>query len=135
MKYISLIMKYFLTAVLSNMYKSPVKFQSVSRLSNFFASGLLFLLRLTAAAAGRVCDVRQHGAKADGITKDTLAIQAAIDACAHAGGGTARLSGGTFLSAPIVLRSHITLDLPTGSILLGSPDHDDYPAKTEFRSP
>jgi polygalacturonase len=135
MKYISLLMKYFLTAVLSNMYKSQVKFQSVSRLSNFLASGLLFLLPLTAAATGRVCDVRQHGAKADGITKDTLAIQAAIDECAHAGGGTVRLSGSTFLSAPIVLRSHITLDLPTGSILLGSPDHDDYPAKTEFRSP
>ncbi|HEY6413469.1 MAG TPA: glycoside hydrolase family 28 protein [Edaphobacter sp.] len=82
-----------------------------------------------------MCDVRQHGAKGDGTTKDTLAIQAAVDECAHAGGGTVRLSGGTFLSAPIVLRSHITFELGAGGVLLGSPDHDDYPAKTEFRSP
>ncbi len=34
-----------------------------------------------------------------------------------------------------VLRSHITLELAVGSVLLGSPEHDDYPEKTEFRSP
>jgi polygalacturonase len=112
-----------------------VNFQLGTRFSNFFALCLLFLLPLGAAAAGRVCDVRQHGAKGDGVTKDTLAIQAAIDECARAGGGRVRLSGGTFLSAPIVLRSHITLELAAGVVLLGSPDHDDYPAKIEFRSP
>ena len=127
-------MKYFLTEGLRGLYKSLVKFQRITWFYNF-ATGLLFLFPLNAVAAGRICDVRQHGAKGDGVTKDTLAIQAAIDECAHAGGGTVRLSGGTFLSAPIVLRSHVTLDLPGGSVLLGSSDHGDYPAKTEFRSP
>ncbi len=90
---------------------------------------------LPAMAAYKVCDARAYGAKADGTTKDTRAIQAAIDDCANAGGGTVKLSGGTFLSAPIVLKSHITLDIAKGSTLLGSPDHADYPRKIEFRSP
>jgi polygalacturonase len=79
--------------------------------------------------------VRQYGATGDGVTKATLAIQAAIDDCAKAGGGTVLLAGGTFLSGPIVLRDHITLTIASGATLLGSPDHADYPAKTEFRSP
>jgi polygalacturonase len=34
-----------------------------------------------------------------------------------------------------VLRSNITLQLDKGATLLGSADHADYPAKTEFREP
>jgi polygalacturonase len=90
---------------------------------------------LPALAAGKVCDARTYGAKADGVAKDTKAIQAAIDDCASAGGGRVRLSGGTFLSAPIVLKSNITLEVGKGATLLGSPDHADYPKKTEFRAP
>ncbi len=86
-------------------------------------------------AAGKVCDARGYGAKADGATKDTKAIQSAIDDCAGAGGGTVTLASGTFLSGPIVLKSGITLDIGRGATLLGSADHADYPAKTEFRAP
>jgi len=85
--------------------------------------------------AMKLCDARTHGAKADGVTKDTKAIQAAVDACASVGGGTVRLSGGTFLSAPIVLKSYITLYIAKGATLLGSPDHDDYPQLEVFRAP
>jgi polygalacturonase len=85
-------------------------------------------------AAGS-CDARAYGAKGDGIAKDTVAIQKAIDACEQQGGGTVRLTAGTYLSAPIVLKSRITLQLDKGATLLGSPDHEDYPAKTEFRQP
>lgn len=93
------------------------------------------LVTVSLPATAKVCNARSYGAKADGVTKDTQAIQAAIDDCAKAGGGTVKLSGGTFLSAPIVLKSNITLDLEKGTTLLGSPDHVDYPAKTEFRAP
>jgi polygalacturonase len=105
------------------------------RLVAIVAAGLMAGAAIPAMAAGKVCNVRAYGAKADGTTKDTQAIQSAIDACEKAGGGTVELSGGTFLSAPIVLKSNITLDIAKGSTLLGSPDHADYPAKIEFRGP
>jgi polygalacturonase len=93
------------------------------------------IITVPAKAAEKVCDARTYGARADGTTKDTKAIQAAIDDCASAGGGTVKLAGGTFVSAPVVLKSNITLDIGKGATLLGSPDHADYPAKAEFRAP
>jgi polygalacturonase len=98
-------------------------------------TGVVALWSLPAVGAVKVCDARTYGAKADGVTKDTKAIQAAIDDCASAGGGTVKLAGGTFLSAPVVLKSNITLDVAKGTMILGSPDHADYPTKTELRAP
>ncbi len=89
----------------------------------------------TALYAARTCNPRDFGAKADGTTKDTAAIQEAIDTCAAKGGGTVRLTAGTYLSAPIVLKSNITFQLNKGATLLGSPDHADYLEITEFRLP
>ena len=39
---------------------------------------------------------KEFGAKADGVTKDTAAIQRAIDICAQNGGGRVLLEDGTF---------------------------------------
>jgi polygalacturonase len=72
-----------------------------------------------AARPPRVCDVRAYGATGNGTTKDTAALQAAIDDCAT--------TGGTFLSGSIQLRSHITLDVEAPATLLGSQDIADYP--------
>lgn len=80
------------------------------------------------------CDPAKFGAKADGITKDTAAIQAAIDFCEAKGGGTVTLNKGTYLSAPVVLKDNITLNVATGSTLLASPDHADYPETVVFRA-
>ena len=97
---------------------------------------LLFTLLagVPAAHAMPTCDAHAFGARGDGQTKDTAALQKAIDACARKGGGTVLLKG-TFLSGPLVLRSGITLQIPTGATLLGSPDHADYPKITELRNP
>jgi polygalacturonase len=95
----------------------------------------LFVTPTSARDASVTCDPRAYGAKGDGISKDTASIQAAIDACERQGGGTVRLSAGTYLSAPIVLKTSITLNLDKGATLLGSTDHGDYPPKTEFREP
>ena len=85
-------------------------------------------VRWIAVAAGKVCDAKKYGAKGDGTTKDTVAIQKAIDDCsAGKGGGTVVLDAGTYLSAPILLKSNMTLELKKDAILLGSPDHQDYP--------
>jgi polygalacturonase len=86
-------------------------------------------------AASPTCDPHVYGAKGDGVTKDTAAIQAAIDACEQQGGGTVRLASGTYLSAPVELKSNVTLHLDKGATLLGSSDHADYPAVTEFHLP
>ncbi|WP_420238935.1 glycoside hydrolase family 28 protein [Telmatobacter bradus] len=88
-----------------------------------------------AAQSATVCDVHTFGAKGDGASKDTVAIQKAIDSCAAQGGGTVLLSAGTYVSGPIVIKSNITLHLDKGATLFGSPDHDDYPAKVEFHTP
>jgi len=99
----------------------------------------LTLLALLAASpalgATRSCDPAQFGARADGRTKDTKAIQAAIDDCAAKGGGTVTLTKGTYVSAPIILKNNVTLDVAAGATLLGSPDHDDFPQTTVFQAP
>ncbi len=95
---------------------------------------LLSLLATPTMFAAKVCDVRAFGAKGDGVSKDTAAIQAAIDACAKAG-GTVEFSAGTYLSAPIVLKGGVTLQLDKGATLEGSAEHADYLPKTEFRLP
>lgn len=97
-------------------------------------------LRISAAvvlAAGIVCakdfDVRSFGAKGDGKTKDTAAIQAAIEACHTYGGGRVVLEHGTYLTAPITLKGGVDLHVDVSARLLGSPDLADYPNRTDIR--
>jgi polygalacturonase len=78
------------------------------------------------ARGGRV-SVRDYGAVGDGSKLDTRALQAAIDACAGAGGGTVHFPSGRYLSGTLFLKSHITLYLESGATLLGSPKLEDYP--------
>jgi len=71
------------------------------------------------------------GAIPDGKTKDTVALQAAIDKCSAQGGGEVELKPGTYLSGPLDLKSHVALRLYKGATLLGSPDVEDYPIRTD----
>ncbi|MFN2977200.1 glycoside hydrolase family 28 protein [Terriglobus aquaticus] len=82
--------------------------------------------------AQTVCNVRSLGAKGDGVTKDTAAIQKAIDQCAPSH-GVVLLEGGTFLTAPLQLRSGLTLRIASGSTLLGSRDVNDYPIRDDAK--
>ncbi len=78
-------------------------------------------------------DIRDHGAKGDGVAKDTAALLAAIDACAAAGRGRVIVPRGVFLIAPVKLASGVELHLAEGARLLGSPDLADYPDRTDVR--
>jgi polygalacturonase len=80
-------------------------------------------------SAVSIFDVRQFGAKGDGKTLDTAAIQMALDECAKAGGGTVLMGEGTYLSKPIFLKSsHTTLKLEEGATLQATDEPDDFAA-------
>lgn len=74
-------------------------------------------------------DPRSYGAMADGHSKDTAAVQAAIDAAA-AQGGTLRLAGGTFVCGTLYLKSNVALEITNSATLLASPDIADYGTDT-----
>jgi polygalacturonase len=71
--------------------------------------------------------VRDFGATGDGVTKDTVAIQKALDRCGVLGGGEVLFPSGTYLCGAIALRSNTTLRLGEGAIISGSPEFADYP--------
>src|SRR5215813_11958888 len=74
----------------------------------------------------RVYNVCDFGAKGDGATLDTVAVQAAIDACARDKGGTVLIPAGDFVVGTIELKSNVTLHLTAAGRLLGSGKPGDY---------
>ncbi|WP_158560588.1 glycoside hydrolase family 28 protein [Paenibacillus contaminans] len=73
-----------------------------------------------------VFNIKAYGAAGDGISKDTAAVQAAINACAEAGGGTVYIPPGRFLVGTLLLKDHMTLWLEAGAVLLSSTDKEDF---------
>lgn len=79
------------------------------------------------AAEKTPLNVRDFGATGDGETKDTAAIQKALDACAAAGGGTVAVPDGVYLTGSLTLGANTTLDLAGHASLVGSSNLADYP--------
>lgn len=79
---------------------------------------------------GPRCDIREHGARPDGQTLDTQAIQTTIDNCPA--GGTVVIPAGRYVSGALFLKSHMTLEIQHGATLLGSTRPQDYPLDKSY---
>lgn len=73
-----------------------------------------------------IFNVTNYGAKGDGVSLDTKAIQSAIND-ASVKGGRVVLPAGTYLTGTIFMRSNVTLEITEGAFLLGSTNISDYP--------
>jgi polygalacturonase len=93
-------------------------------MKTFFA--LAAVLLAGNAWAQRIFDVRDFGAKGDGITQDTATIQKTLDECSKAGGGVVRFPAGVYLSRPIFLHSETTIELEAGAMLLATTNQNDF---------
>lgn len=72
-------------------------------------------------------NIARYGAKADGLTVNTKAINQAIELCNAAGGGTVFVQKGLWVTGPIVLKNNVNLHLEKGALLQFSKNYDDYP--------
>jgi len=74
----------------------------------------------------KVFPISDYGAMGDGVAKNTEAINAAIAACAEAGGGVVLVPAGAWLTGAIHLKSNVNLHLSENAVLRFSDDPKDY---------
>lgn len=72
-----------------------------------------------------IVNVKELGARGDGVTLETAILQRAIDSCAVSG-GEVLVPPGTYLTGSLDLRSNVTLRLLRGAVILGSKNLSDY---------
>lgn len=71
-------------------------------------------------------NILAHGARPDGITLNTQAINTAITACSQRGGGVVLVPDGLWMTGPIALKSNVNLHLKQAATLLFTPDKSQY---------
>ena len=86
----------------------------------------LALCLLPCAAHGAIVNIADCGAAADTTHNSAHAIQAAIDSCARAGGGTVVIPAGKYMSSTVWLDDNVTLHFENGSVLYASRKLEDY---------
>ena len=82
-----------------------------------------------------IFDVTKYGAIGDGKTLNTKAVQAAVDACSEAGGGTVLFPRGEFVLSTVFLKSNVTIEIPKGTSVLGSLDFYDFAPEEDINYP
>ncbi len=83
-------------------------------------------------ANGLVFNVKEYGAKGDGVSLDTKAINKAIAACVKAGGGTVYVPPGTYVTGTFQLFRNVNLSLSAGTVILASGSSDDYLLQKDY---
>lgn len=77
-------------------------------------------------------NVRDSGAKGDGRTNDTAAINHAIDQCNKSGGGDVIFPAGTYSAASIHLKSNVRFVLDRDAVITGAKSGYDSPEPNAF---
>jgi polygalacturonase len=95
----------------------------VRRLWLRLSTTFLIFVAVSSAAEVRVID---FGAKGDGVTVDTAAIQKAIDQ-ATLGGSTVVFKPGVYLTGALFLQSGMEIRIDDGVVLRGIEDLAAYP--------
>lgn len=97
-------------------------------MKRIFVSILVLICVYTyAMAAAGFYNIKDYGAKGDGKTIDSPAINAAIEAAANNGGGTIYMPAGTYMSYSIRLKSNISLYLDHGAVLKAAvPNENEH---------
>lgn len=78
-----------------------------------------------------VYSITEYGADVTGSNRSTDAMQAAIDAAAAAGGGTAFVPPGRYVIGTVRLKSNVRLHIEYGATVVASPEIDDYQDEEE----
>lgn len=71
-------------------------------------------------------NITRYGAKADGLTLNTNAINTAINDCSKKGGGVVVIPSGFWLTGPIELKSNVNLHLQKNALLQFTKDFGQY---------
>jgi hypothetical protein len=91
---------------------------------------LIFSVSLIFAGSEKsIYNIGDYKIANDGKTNVTKEIQAVIDECTGAGGGTVYFPAGTYMIAALQLKDNVYLELSAGATLFGSPVMDDYNPK------
>lgn len=104
---------------------------------NCFRALSLFFAMLILPLAGHAStyDVRLFGAKGDGVTLDSHAINAAIEKAAGEGGGRVVVPAGKYLCGSIRMKSNIELCIEAGATIIATGDKTAYDPSEEFNFP
>lgn len=90
-----------------------------------YEDGCTEAVTFTTATVKCGVNIRDFGAVGDGRADDTHAIQTALFFMPR--GGLLYFPAGTYLTAPLALKSHITLQFAEGATLLGTTNRSRYP--------
>lgn len=82
-----------------------------------------------------IFSVLDFGAKADGMTIDSEAVQAAVDECSSTGGGVVWFPKAIYVLATVFLRSNVHIKFEDGTIILGALDFYDYAQQEKIDYP
>jgi polygalacturonase len=91
------------------------------------AGALIVVAAKIPAKSLKTWDANSYGARGDGSTPNTRALQSTIDAAAEAGGGTVTLAPGVYRTGALFVKSGVTLMIGRDVTLLGSQSLSDYP--------